>query len=255
MSTGQTMSITESRDELLQLGEEGCDEAARLAEQGDYTAALECLCNAEECFLKINDQHWLNFLRHEKYRILLLLDRQEEALELTHQIIEGYRQTRSFRGLALIFIHKAELLRETGKAKEAVEYINLSEAVIKSEKLDDLFGYLNAASAMIRLQVEDYVSAIRHFGFALDFFSSHSQFAEIAWSLNHLGICYKKLGDFESAEKNLMGAYQMYYKSGDFESGNVIIDQLKEMYLESGQERKLGSLEKMIRQTRKGRIT
>ncbi len=243
MSDSKAILKTEDRDNLLLEGETRCDEAVSLVQEGDYTSALESFNQAEEIFVKINDQHWLNFLRHEKFRVFQELQRYEEALVLADEIIEGYHETINKNGLSLVMIHKSDVFMELGKKHEALASLNLARSVIESEKLNDLKGYLNCNMAMVHIALEDFVSAIETLTVALDSYTLESSPQEYSWCLFQLGTCYKKTYDYNAAENYLTGSYQAYSKTGEVEMQKETLEVLREIYSATNQLKKLSDLE------------
>ncbi|MBU2512962.1 tetratricopeptide repeat protein [bacterium] len=242
-SSSKAIIKTEDRDDLLLEGEAKCDEAISLVQEGDYSSALDSFDCAEDIFLKINDQHWLNFLRHEKFRVFQQLNRYEDALEITEKIIEGYYETMNRNGLSLILIHKSDILMEMGKRHDALASLNLAKAVIESEKLHDLKGYLNSNLAMVHMALEDFVSAIKALQTALNSYPEESNPSEYAWCLFQLGICYKKTYDYNSAESHLTASYQTYSRTSEYDMQKQVLEVLREIYAATNQLKKLSNLE------------
>ena len=91
------------------------DEAVHQLERGEHKLALEHLNLAENCFKQLNDLKWVTFILHEKFRIHLQMGEFEQALGIADSIVGGYLETNNKNGLALIHIHKSDVLRELGE--------------------------------------------------------------------------------------------------------------------------------------------
>ncbi len=236
------MDAQEKYTDLIQQGEELCDEAMTASQRGDYDQAIEMYNRAEDLFLSVRDQNWLNFLRHEKLRVLQSLDQAKDALELTDLIIEGYQETLNHNGLALTLIHKADLFIATEEPYKAISSLNLAKALINSKKLNDLKGYLHSSFAVAYNAVDDLASAIAALNKALVYYSPESYPNEYSWCLLQVGICYQKLYDYSSSEKHLLRAWEMYARLGDIEMRDKSLNYLKEIYSATNQMKKLSEL-------------
>ena len=64
----------EKREKKLSEAEEICDQALLKIQEGAFTKALELFSKAEDKFDQLNDLHWLNFIRHQKFTSCLHLD-------------------------------------------------------------------------------------------------------------------------------------------------------------------------------------
>ncbi len=238
----------EERDQHLKKGEEFCDQATALAKNGDYSAALDFFNKAEEIFVGIRDQHWLNFLRHEKLQTLRQLGKFDLALKLADQIADGYLETGNKHGLSLIKIHKADILSDHGDIVEALESLWTAEAIADSEKFTNLKGYIYSSISINLMSQENFALAIEYLQKALENYSPSDNMPECAWCLSQLGICYRAVCYLDKAEECLEGAYQGYFKAGDQESGHKVVDRLKQLYEISGQVQKLNRLDHKVHQ-------
>ena len=244
------MVSAEERESLLSQGEQEYDEAVHQLERQEFELALEHFDLAEQAFQQLQDQHWLTFLYHEKFRIFKQAEKPDQALELVDSIVEGYLDTQNRHGLALIHIHKADLLGDKGDVEEALACLRSAEAIIESEKIYDLKSYLYSSLAVVLMMIEDYISAIDYFNQAMKVYSTESNSVEVAWCLHQLGLCYQKLFDLNAAERHLAGAYQSYFKAGDNEAGKEVIEDLKKLYASSNQSDKISELEMIGKQKR-----
>ncbi len=244
------MVSAEERDSLLIKGEQEYDEAVHQLERREYELAFKHFDLAEQAFRQLQDQHWLTFLYHEKFRILKQTDKPQKALELVDSIIEGYLDTQNRHGLALVHIHKADLLGDKGDVEEALACLRTAEAIIENEKIYDLKSYLYSSLAIVLMVIEDHLSAIDYLNQAMNIYSAESDSAEFAWCLHQLGLCYQKLYDLNAAERYLVGAYQSYFKAGDNETGREVIEDLKKLYISSNQSNKISELEMIGKQKR-----
>jgi tetratricopeptide (TPR) repeat protein len=244
------MVNSEKREDLLQRAEQEYDAAVRLIENREYDPAFEHFSEAEQMFLQLQDQHWLTFLFHEKFRIFFQLKEFEQALALADPICDGYLDTNNQHGLALFQIHKADLLREMEDFYQALSCLRIAEAIIKSEKIDDLMGYLDTSLAVAFFSLNDAISALEYLKSAMQRYSMESSPEEFAWCLHQAGICLLQLFDFDAAERHLVGSYQAYFKVGNNEAGRDVIATLKEMYRSSNQIDKLAGLERIGKQKR-----
>ncbi len=244
------MVSTEERESLLAKGEQEYDEAVHQLERNEYDLAFKHFDLAEQAFLQLHDQHWLTFLYHEKFRIYRQTDQLEQALELTDSIINGYLDTKNKRGLVLIHIHKADILGDKEQPVQALACLRTAEAIVKSEKITDLKGYLFSSLAVVLMVLEDYIEAMSSLQQALKTYSADSNAIEVAWCLHQLGNCYLKLFDLNSAERHFIGAYQSYFQAGDNEAGRGVIEQLKKTYLASNQVNKIDQLDTIGKQKR-----
>ena len=223
------MLTKEEKNKLIEQGERECDKAIQTAEKGDQILAFKQFDKAESIFEELQDIKWLNFLRHEKFRILQEFDNQKQALELSELIINGYLETANRRGLSLILIHRAVMLLEMGENWDALKDLRTAHSVIIPEKLDDLSGYLYSSLATVLIALEDYSAAIQSLDSALQHYPEEFFPVEFAWCLLQQGICYKTLYAHKSAEKYLQGAYQAFLKTGDHENRNLAAEQLKNL--------------------------
>ncbi len=241
---------TEERECILKQGEEYCDQAAQFVNQGEYSTALDHFSKAEDEFIKIQDQHWLNFLRHEKLRSLQHLEKLEDAIDLSEQISEGYLATGNKHGLTLLLIHKADLLHEQNKIPEAQECLRTSETIASMEGFTDLLSYINSNIAVNLMSQENYISAIDYLKKNLESYSTDEEINECSWCLNQIGNCYVNIYNLEEAEKYYTASYQGYFKANDHTSALEVVDQLKKLYQNSDQPKKINALENLIRQRR-----
>lgn len=244
------MVNSEERETLLRQAEQAYDEAVRLIEDRAYDPAFECFLEAEHLFLQLQDQHWLTFLFHEKFRIFFQLNEYEQALALADPICDGYIDTNNQRGLALFQIHKADLLREMGDAPQALSCLRIAEAIIKSEKIDDLLGYLDTSLAIAWLALKDFIAALECLKSAMQRYSSEETPEEFAWCLHQAGVCFQNLYDYDSAERHLVGSSQAYFKAGNNEAGREVIATLRELYQSSHQLDKLAGVDRIGKQKR-----
>ncbi len=239
---------TEEREHTLKMGEEYCDQATQFVNQGDYPTALDYFSKAEEEFVKIQDQHWLNFLRHEKLRSLQHLEKYKDAIELTEKISEGYLATGNKHGLTLLLIHKADLLLEQNQIPEALESLRISETIAGMEGFTDLLTYINSNIAINLISQGNYISAIEYLDKNLESYSSDEEINECSWCLQQIGNCYLNIYNLEEADKYFTASYQGYFKANDHTSALEVVDQLKELYQNSDQLKKAEALESSVRQ-------
>lgn len=244
------MTEHSSREDLSAKGEQEYDEAIHQLERGEATLAFEHFELAEQVFLELQDRHWLTFIRHERFRLFLQTEQYEPALALAEDIIEGYLETQNKKGLALIQIHKADILLEQEKPLEALTSLRIAEAIVSSESIDELAGYLYSSLALVLIHLEDYFHAIQELNAALDIFPTEKASANIAWCQQMLGQCHWKLFDLASAERHFVASHQGYLKLGDTQNAMEVIDQLKQLYTSSDQIDKLSELNRMRKQKR-----
>lgn len=240
----------QTREEQVLKGEQEYDEAVFQIERGEYEIAFSHFEIAEQIFKQLNDQHWLTFIYHEKFRIFRQLGKQDEALNLSESIIDGYLDTKNQKGLALAHIHKADILGETGKNLEALSNLRIAEAIIVSEKISDLFPYLASSFSKAHMDLGEYYEAIKSLNSALKFFGEESTTEEKAWCTWQLAICYKELFNLPMAEKNFLEALNRYIQTGNDECTQEILKELKELYSSSGQNEKLSGLNSLGKQKR-----
>jgi tetratricopeptide (TPR) repeat protein len=223
--------LTETeRTSLLEQGEDDCDRAVHLAEQGEEAQALELLEHAENVFGKLQDQRWLNFVNHERFRILQKFGKEDQALALTDKIKDGYLQTRNRHGLSLILIHRANLLHELKQNKSALADLRAASAIIDSEKLNDLCGYLHASLADVLMSLSDFSSSIQAWMAALCHYPENTCPHEYALCLQQIGLCQKSLANHQAAEESLGASLQAYLKNGDQENATLTDKQLRELH-------------------------
>lgn len=223
------MVSIENRTQLVEQGEILCDDALALVKQGDLSAALARFDEAEAVFHKLQDQQWLNFLWHEKFRLLHQTGRTEEALSLSDEIAAGYKETHNYNGVTLISIHKADLFSELGKPEEAMACLRIAEAIVESKGLSELRGYLFSMLSATLINLKDFVSAIEYLKQALEFYSNESTPSEFSWCLHQMGCCYKEILDFNTAERYLNGSLQSYQKTGDLDACRLVQEDLQKL--------------------------
>jgi len=244
------MVTEEQREKLLEKGDQEYNAAITAIEDDDFEGAYHHFEKAEAAFSELQDQHWLTFLFHEKLRIFLQLDELEQALLLVEKIIQGYLETKNKRGLALIHIHQAEILRKMDKSDEALAPLRTAEAIVTSEKIENLEGYLHSSLSIAHMEIGEFTAAIQSLETAMKIYAEENSHDEYAWCQHQLGLCYKQLIDFNNAERLLTGAYQNYFKIGLDREGREVIESLKDLFISSNQMSKLVSLESKTKSKR-----
>lgn len=227
-----------SRSELLEKGQYLCDEAVNYARQGAHTTAMEYFDQAETCFEKINDFHWLTFLRHEKLQTIIALGKLEEAQSLTDEISTGYLETKNFRGLTLLLIHKANLLLELDDIDAALAQLRLAEGVAAKQSEQSSLGYVYSTMAGLYSEMQQYIQAIDVLAKVDGLYSEEENPAELAWCYHLNAFCHEQIFHIGDAEKLYEKSVALYLEEKQFDDGARVLDDLRKLYQSSGDEQK-----------------
>lgn len=222
------------RDQVLEKGQYLCDEAVNYARQGAHSSAMEYFSQAETCFEKIQDYHWLTFLKHEKLQSLIALEKYDEALELSEEVSSGYLETKNYRGLTLLLIHKTNLFLDQGNIDSAMASLRLAEGVALKQNEKSSLGYVYSTLGGLYMDMKDYVLAIETLNSVSSYYSEEENPQETAWCWHLLGLCHEKIFHTQDAEKYYEKSSSLYLSINQYDSGATVMEDLRMLHQRAG---------------------
>ena len=149
--------------ETLQSAIKWTEIGARWIENGAVRLGLNYLDRAISAFGENDELAWEVFAKHHKLAGLKVSGREDQAVAMFEEVMQGYTVMEDSYGKALLLAHLAECLSQQGRNERAMAHLNLAYSIAGSVTALPLQAHILVLQATLTAQRNNLLFAVKLF--------------------------------------------------------------------------------------------
>jgi len=211
-----------------------CEIGGRWIENGAIRLGLNYLDRAIAVFSEGRNLPWLTYARHQRLDGLKQAEREDEAVQMFDEVMEGYNRMGDSYGQSLLLAHLAECHQQQNRGERAMVTLNLASAIAEAEGHNHVQAFIWSQHARLAQERGNLLMAVRLFR------KAEALMEELGEENDSLHLRYYasealiKLGERADAIALLEDLQNRLLRNMDFQHALKALNLLSKLYEESG---------------------